>query len=248
MKKNILLLTLVLGFFMSNAQSIEFRMDSLGVSVNGDTITKYGDVTNLDLAQHMWVAQTSGSAMDIRAKSYVQIMDTGRYTICWFQCYAPQLPSVTFFNPTDIVTVQTTPGSVSNFSAHYYHTSGAPSTITQIRYVLYDNNNTADSAYIDVRFDNNPTSIESLSSSDVVLNAYPNPTSDNLTVTYDIKGEAQNASLSVFDVLGQEIISKNLNVNKGSVKLNLDAVNPGVYFYAIKVEGKSVRTERFIVR
>ena len=155
MKKNILLFTLVLGFFVSNAQSIEFRIDSLGVSVNGDTITKNGSVTQNDLEQHMWVAQTSGAAMDIKAKCYVQTMDTGRYTVCWFQCYAPQLPSTTFFNPNDIVTVQTTPGSVSNFSAHYYHTSGAPATITQIRYVLYDANNTSDSAYVDIKFDNN---------------------------------------------------------------------------------------------
>jgi hypothetical protein len=248
MKKNILLLTLVLGFFMSNAQSIEFRMDSLGTSVNGDTITKNGSVTNPDLEQHMWVAQTSGSAMDIKAKVYVQFMDTGRYTVCWFQCYAPQLPSVTYFNPTDIVTVQTTPGSVSNFSAHYYHTSGAPATICQMRYVLYDDNNPSDSAYVDIVFDNNPTSIDDLSLSDVKLNAYPNPATDNLTIAYDIKGALNDASLSVYDVLGQEVIAKELNENKGTVRLNLEAINSGVYFYAISVAGKAVRTERFIVR
>ena len=247
MKKYILPLVLVGGFFTSNAQSIEFRLDSLGVSVNGDTITKTGAVTNPDLEQHMWVRQTSGSSMDIKAKVYVQSMDTGRYTVCWFQCYSPQAPSVTYFNPSDIVAVPNN-DIVSNFSAHYYHTSGAPATISQLRYVLYDGNNPQDSAYVDIVFDNNPLSINSFSTLDINLKAYPNPATDKLTVEYTIKENASNLSLSVYDVLGQEMVSKKLSESKGKVDLELDNINAGIYFYAIKVDERTIRTERFIVR
>ena len=92
------------------------------------------------------------------------------------------------------------------------------------------------------------TAVNEISGTDVELSAYPNPASDNLTVKYNVKGSVANVVLNVYDVLGQEIISKNLNGNKGSIKLNLEAVNSGVYFYAIKVAGNTVRTERFIVR
>lgn len=92
------------------------------------------------------------------------------------------------------------------------------------------------------------TAVNELDGNDIELSAYPNPASDNLTVKYSVKGNASNIILNVYDVLGQEIISENLNGNKGSVKLDLEAVNSGVYFYAIKVAGKTVRTERFIVR
>ena len=92
------------------------------------------------------------------------------------------------------------------------------------------------------------TGVNELDGNEIELSAYPNPASDNLTVKYNVKGSATNVVLNVYDVLGQEIISKNLNGSKGSIKLNLEAVNSGVYFYAIKVAGKTVRTERFIVR
>jgi len=92
------------------------------------------------------------------------------------------------------------------------------------------------------------TGLNELDGDDVELSAYPNPASDNLTVKYSVVGSATNITLNVYDVLGQEIVSNNLSGNKGSVKLNLESVNSGVYFYAIKVAGKTVRTERFIVR
>ena len=92
------------------------------------------------------------------------------------------------------------------------------------------------------------TGLNELDGDDVELSAYPNPASDNLTVKYSVLGNATNITLNVYDVLGQEIVSNNLSGNKGSVKLNLESVNSGVYFYAIKVAGKTVRTERFIVR
>lgn len=92
------------------------------------------------------------------------------------------------------------------------------------------------------------TSVDELDAEDVKLSAYPNPVSDNLTVKYNVKAGASNIVLNVYDVLGQEILSKNLSGNKGVVRLNLESVNSGVYFYAIKVAGNTVRTERLIVR
>lgn len=246
MKKNILLFTLMLGFFVSNAQSIEFRIDSLGASVNGDTIIKTGTVNDADLEQHMWVTQTSGATMDIQAKVYVQSMTSGKYTVCWYVCYAQQSPSVTFFNPSHTVTVPDD-SIVSNFSAHFYRTLGAPATVSQLRYVLYDTNNPSDSAYIDVKFDNNPTSVGDVSSQEVKLSAYPNPTSDFLTVDYDAKG-VENSILSVYNVLGEEVLSRTLGASKGKERIDVSLMNSGVYFYAIKSQGKAIRTERFIVK
>ena len=92
------------------------------------------------------------------------------------------------------------------------------------------------------------TFVNDLSSDEVVLSAYPNPATNNLTVKYNLQGRANDVKLNVYDVLGQELISRDLNDNKGSVKLDLKEVNSGVYFYAIKVAGETVRTERFIVR
>ncbi|MDG1477767.1 MAG: T9SS type A sorting domain-containing protein [Vicingaceae bacterium] len=93
-----------------------------------------------------------------------------------------------------------------------------------------------------------PTSVERVLSEDVVLSAYPNPATDNLTVKYNVKGSANNIVLNVYDVLGKEIVSRRLSSTKGTEVLNTNEMNSGVYFYAIKVAGEAVKTERFIVR
>jgi len=93
-----------------------------------------------------------------------------------------------------------------------------------------------------------PTAVNEIKGNEIELSAFPNPASSNITVVYNVKGGIDNNMLIVYDVLGQEIVSKKLNENKGSIKLDLESMNSGVYFYAIKVAGKTVRTERFIVR
>ena len=80
------------------------------------------------------------------------------------------------------------------------------------------------------------------------LNAYPNPATDNLTISYAIEGNNNNARMDVYDVLGQKVTSHALNSNKGQVNLNVDNLNAGVYFYSIKVDNKAIRTERVIVK
>jgi hypothetical protein len=100
----------------------------------------------------------------------------------------------------------------------------------------------------DLDSDDWPVAVDEIDAGNITLNAYPNPATDNLTVVYNVGGASGENVLKVYDVLGQEIVSRVLNRSKGSVKLDLEAVNSGVYFYAIKIAGKTVRTERFIVR
>jgi len=91
-------------------------------------------------------------------------------------------------------------------------------------------------------------SIEEVLSSHVSITAYPNPAIDNLTVNYSIDGSADNSRLDVYDVLGQVVSTHPLNRNKGTLNLNVDHLNAGVYFYTIKVNEKTVRTERLIIK
>ena len=92
------------------------------------------------------------------------------------------------------------------------------------------------------------TAVKELSPNNIKLTVYPNPVVNNLTVKYDFKIKANNAELNVYDVLGQEIVSRNLSSEKGIEKIDVSSMNSGVYFYAVKIAGKTVRTERFIVR
>ena len=91
-------------------------------------------------------------------------------------------------------------------------------------------------------------SVNEIDVKNINIKAYPNPATDNLTVAYDLNGKANHVTISVYDILGQNVTSKKLNNSKGLVQLDLQNVNAGIYFYTIKVEDKVLRTEKFIVR
>jgi len=56
---------------------------------------------------------------------------------------------------------------------------------------------------------------------------YPNPTSDFITVTY--ANEIDN--VTVFNVLGQQVLAKNINANQGNI--DLSALTAGTYFIKV---------------
>ncbi|NHN24044.1 T9SS type A sorting domain-containing protein, partial [Flavobacterium jejuense] len=61
---------------------------------------------------------------------------------------------------------------------------------------------------------------------------YPNPVKDmlNLEYTSDI------TSISIFNLLGQEVLSK--EVNSTSVKVNMSQLNSGAYIVNIAIDGE----------
>jgi len=112
---------------------------------------------------------------------------------------------------------------------------------------VYDPANTADSSSARIVWACNAVSVEE-EVNVATLTAYPNPATDNLTISYVIDGNTNNARMDVYDVLGQKVTSHALNSNKGQVNLKVDNLNAGVYFYSIKVDNKAIRTERVIVK
>jgi len=118
------------------------------------------------------------------------------------------------------------------------------------RVVVFDQNVPSDSASaIIVWRDNSAVSVEELTENDVEISAYPNPASGSeVTVTYDVAKNVDHAELVMHDLVGKELDSYVLNTNENKLKLNVSGLNSGVYFYAIKVNKKTLKTERLIVR
>ena len=91
-------------------------------------------------------------------------------------------------------------------------------------------------------------SIDEVGVNSVELNAFPNPAVSDLTIGYSIDANYNSANVDLYDVLGQKMMSRQINNLKGQVKLNVETLNAGIYFYAVKVDGQTIRTERVIVR
>lgn len=90
--------------------------------------------------------------------------------------------------------------------------------------------------------------ITEINKKDVNFSIYPNPVADNLTINYSIDGDFNDARVDVYDLLGQKVESHRVTKNKGQLNLSVNNLHAGIYFYAIKVNEKTIKTERVIVK
>lgn len=77
---------------------------------------------------------------------------------------------------------------------------------------------------------------------------YPNPTSGILNISFELNQSTQ-AVISVSNLMGQELMKvsgNQFNAGVNEAKLDLSALNAGIYLYTIRAEGKSF-TGRVIV-
>lgn len=80
------------------------------------------------------------------------------------------------------------------------------------------------------------------------LNVYPNPATDNTTVSFSLT-ESDNVSVVLVNTLGQAVISENLgtmSTGNQSYLLNTESLSNGLYFVNVQV-GKNVMTKKVAI-
>jgi hypothetical protein len=86
------------------------------------------------------------------------------------------------------------------------------------------------------------------SSEDLQLSHYPNPTSDNVTLTFSIR-EAQTVSIKVFNRNGIEIsepVNKYFDAGNHSIEINTSALPAGMYIYKVNA-GKNSKAKKILI-
>ena len=77
---------------------------------------------------------------------------------------------------------------------------------------------------------------------------YPNPVVDQMTIEVNAS-QASEMSISVFNLMGQKVMDKNVSINTGinTPTLNTSSLSSGVYFVTVKANGFE-NTMKFIVK
>ena len=77
---------------------------------------------------------------------------------------------------------------------------------------------------------------------------YPNPVVDQMTIEVNAS-QASEMSISVYNLMGQKVMDKNVNINTGvnTPTLNTSSLSSGVYFVTVKANGFE-NTMKFIVK
>jgi hypothetical protein len=81
-----------------------------------------------------------------------------------------------------------------------------------------------------------------------VSNIYPNPANDFAVVDYAITGSVNDASMSFYNLLGNEVANFELDKNDRKLKVPTTNWDAGVYLYQLVVDGKKVVTKKLLVR
>jgi len=81
------------------------------------------------------------------------------------------------------------------------------------------------------------------------LSNYPNPFSDQTSISYSLPNNLLNskAEITINDLLGNMIITIPLDNNSGTIPFNKSQLASGIYFYSLKVEGRTISTKKMMV-
>jgi hypothetical protein len=230
-----------------SAQSVQFEMDGRVFANNEvliceDSINEMGEIELKMQLRNM----TDKQINVIVAKEYVKIVDGTANYFCWGDCLSP---IATQSRPIGMEANAVSGNGEPSF--HYQldpdftgDVANYPVGTSIIKYYAYVADNPDDKVCLEVWFAYGASSIDENKIS--FSHAYPNPASSLVHFNYQLPATG-NVSVSVYNLLGQEVLSQQLEALQGQAVLSVADLTEGIYFCNLKVDGRAVRTEKFVV-
>ena len=224
-----------------SAQSLQFEWNG-HVYEEGETIECTNDEYGYgEYIQHMQLRNlTSNNLYVIVEKEVVEDLEGTYNYFCWGQCFSPSV----FVSDT----VSVAANSVTGEEALSFHTYFEEEVFgkVQVRYSAYDHRNPSARITINVVFNKSDVGVHE-SAAVRFGQAYPNPASSVVNFDYNLSA-GDKASVSVYNLLGQEVMSQSVNSLQGRLSISVSNLNDGIYFCNLFVNGCAVKTEKFVVK
>lgn len=150
----------------------------------------------------------------------------------------------------DSYTIRIEPGeTLENFSIGLE--AGLTEGFSSVKYQVYNKSNLAEISQLDINFIVEATREKSnifLSQLITLHDVYPNPIVTTARIDYNIHKENTKAKIVIHNILGSPLSVYELLPNLHSVKIDADALNPGIYFYTLYVNNEGVMTRKLMVK
>ena len=249
MKKSIFTLMFLAVIGWVSAQSLQFEWKG-HVYANGETVvcTEVDDFGSM--AQEMQVRNLTSTSLEVMiSREIVQLVEGTENSFCWGSCYSPMVD----VSPRPKTVEAGAVCDTADLSFHHQVDltySGDPDNFVAgtsvVKYYAYPEGNEEDRVCIEVWFACNAEGVAE--TSDINFShAYPNPASSMVRFDYNLSS-ASNASVAVYNLLGQEVMRQPLTTLQGTAAFSVADLNEGIYFCNLFVNGQSVMTEKFIVK
>ena len=240
-KKSIITLLFLAAIGYASAQSLQFEYDGT-VFYDGEAVECTNDEYGYgELIQHMQVRNLTSAPMSVLVKKeVVEDMEGVINSFCWGMCYGPDV----IVSPA---AVEVQAGSLNtddlSFHALFDEVYGA----VVIKYCAYNESNPEDAVSIIVRFNRSGVGVNEHNAVCSISHAYPNPASSMVRFDYRLSSN-DNASVAVYNLLGQEVMKQELNGLQGQISISVADLNEGIYFCNLMVNGQALKTEKFVVK
>lgn len=249
MKQTFTLLSLVVALLLSvqsNAQSYEIR-DSLGTLVNDDTLWLPGDGTESTIKAVLRSTNVSMATLETKmVRTEVEVPANTENYFCWSLCYnaVDAGDNVVWEDQTPVWMV---PDSIYTKLRVYHKPKGETGRATY-RYKLFNRSMPSDSASFVVIFDVplglfGPVQERPAGEASVA----PNPADGWVNFNYKGNADAQQRSLVVYDLLGNQVDVQPLPNQRGTITLNTDEFAPGIYVMSLRENGQPIATKKLVV-
>jgi hypothetical protein len=129
--------------------------------------------------------------------------------------------------------------------------AGLAATISSVKYLIYDVNNPADSLVHEISYvieDQNSKKLLFQNRDIQISNIYPNPVDNYAFINYNFQNKNLNARIVIHNVLGSIIGEYDLPSYETRLKISTNELNPGIYFYTLRVENDNIITKKLVVK
>lgn len=243
MKKLFLLMTFLFITCVIFAQSFTLT-DTLQNDVTNGTMSLIADsLTQPSLHAYILVTNNNDNSLVVKAKKiYLDIVVGSSNVFCWGGlCFTP----TTFVSPNSY-TLGTGETADDPDWLHpiYYPIENTGTSI--IRYVVFDEANPDDSAFVDIYYEVGVGIEENVLTQDYISSLYPNPANDHVSFDYELLDDS-DAYISVYDIVGKEIIKRDMTYKEGTIRINTNNLLTGFYYYSFFINNENVRTSRLMI-
>jgi len=247
MKKLLLIAsTLFIGLTNINAQSsIQLTNNSTGDPITNNIVFTEDVATGGQSHVYIQLKNIGSSSVTYAVKKIDVVINSGADAyFCWGgQCF----PSSTTITP--VANYVTLTAGQTYAPQSFYYDENVAAGYTEVKYEVYDINNTSDAVSFTFKFNPTLASVKdngSIFSS--ISDVYPNPSINKAQVTINSKVNTSNATVSIINALGSVVSVKNIDLSTGKNTIHLDSenLNSGIYFATIS-SGNNKIVKKFTV-
>lgn len=129
--------------------------------------------------------------------------------------------------------------------------SGIESAQANIKFEIFPKGNPHDAVdkLVSISVEEKPGRSYIFQSKEITIqDIYPNPVQDQAFIDYKIHTESVKAKITLHNILGKPMGDHDLPYSETRLKIQVDDLVPGVYFYTVYLNSNGILTRKLIVR